>query len=343
MSKIFRKSICMTGAFLLLFYMLTGAQEQFTIEQVLSPAYPFDLVSAKNTDRIAWIEFERGMRNVYTAAAPDYTPVRLTDFMEDNGYDLSSLSISDDGAVVVFVRGHSPNRDGWIANPNTEPDGSERAVWAVRTDGGAPWRIVEASSPNLSPNGQWVLFQQDGGVFEVPVYRQSDKPFAEENLKPLFRAFGGNGRFSWSPDSKKIAFVSNRSDHSFIGIYDRAAREITYMSPGVDSDSSPSWSPDSKQIAFIRRPGSPFSRIVSGSATTGQRGTAARPQRGQTALGEGFRNSAFEDGKILTFWVGDVVSGEARKVWHNPPDSSFLGIRSIMWAGNNLVFQLERE
>lgn len=78
---------------------------RFTIEAVLSPAYPYELVSARRTDRIAWLAYERGMRNVYTAAAPRFTPLRLTQFLEDDGTDLSSLSISEDGSVVVFVRG----------------------------------------------------------------------------------------------------------------------------------------------------------------------------------------------------------------------------------------------
>ena len=47
-----------------------GGAKKFTIEQVLSPAFPFELVSAKKADRIAWIAYERGQRNVFTAAAP---------------------------------------------------------------------------------------------------------------------------------------------------------------------------------------------------------------------------------------------------------------------------------
>src|SRR4051812_13978076 len=56
----------------------------FTIEQALSPAFPFGLAAAAHADRVAWIEAERGMRNVYTAAAPDYKRVRLTATMEDD-------------------------------------------------------------------------------------------------------------------------------------------------------------------------------------------------------------------------------------------------------------------
>lgn len=46
--------------------------------------------------------------------------------------------------VLAFLRGHTPNRDGWIANPASDPRGAERAAWAVSTAGGEPWRLVEA-------------------------------------------------------------------------------------------------------------------------------------------------------------------------------------------------------
>ncbi|MFC1564812.1 S9 family peptidase [candidate division KSB1 bacterium] len=317
-------------------FCVSNAQERFTIEQILSPAFPFELVSAKKTDKIAWIEFERGLRNVYTAAAPDFTPVRLTDFTDDNGYDLSSLSISDDGSVVVFVRGHDPNREGWIANPNTEPDGSEQAVWAVRTDGGNSWRIVEAEDPILSPDGRWILFMHEGDVYEVPVYRESDKPFNREQIEPVFRTFGNNSSYQWSPDSRKIAFVSRRNDHSFIGVYERGVRNITYLSPGVDYDTSPAWAPDSKHIAFIRRPGATFGQIIGSSTSGGGSGRAG------SAAGRSGSSSTFRDGKALTIWIGNSETGEADKIWHNPPDSSYLGIRTILWADKSIVFQLDR-
>src|SRR5689334_2775830 len=78
-------------------------KKKFTIEQILSPAYPFELVSAKKAERIAWISYERGMRNLYIASAPEFKPVRLTNYNEDDGIDMTSLRISDDGAVLAFV------------------------------------------------------------------------------------------------------------------------------------------------------------------------------------------------------------------------------------------------
>src|ERR1051325_1554091 len=99
------------------------AQAKPTIAQFLSPAYPSSLVTAKKTDRIAWVAYEKGMRNVYTAAAPDFTPVRLTNFLKDDGIEINTLSLSDDGSTALFVRGTGPNRQGWVANPASDPDG----------------------------------------------------------------------------------------------------------------------------------------------------------------------------------------------------------------------------
>src|SRR5262249_41909907 len=112
-----------------------------TIDQFLSPAYPQELVSARKADRIAWWSYERGRRNVFTAVAPEFHPVALTSFAEDNGIDIGDLQIADDGSVVTFVRGTQPNREGWIANATSDPRGADRTLWAARTAGGAAWKI----------------------------------------------------------------------------------------------------------------------------------------------------------------------------------------------------------
>src|SRR5689334_20447399 len=131
----------------------TVAQTKPTIAQYLSPASPLEVTSARKADRVAWMTYERGMRNVYTAAAPDFRPVRLTRFLDDDGRDLTDVNLSDDGTIAVFVRGSAPNRQGWIANPSHDPNGAEREIWAVRTAGGTPWRVAEGGGPEVSPDG----------------------------------------------------------------------------------------------------------------------------------------------------------------------------------------------
>ncbi len=248
-----------------------AAQDAPAIGRYLGPAYPYELVSAATADRIGWLAYERGQRNVYTAAAPDFRPVRLTRFLEDDGIDLTTLSISADGSVVVFVRGHEANRTGWVANVASDPAGAERAVWAARTAGGPAWRIAEGTSPVVSPDGRYAAYAKDGQIYRVRVTRaQAELSPMDRGEVPLVRVWGTNGAPRWSPDGSKIAFVSERGDHSFIGVYDVKARTVTYMAPGVDRDTSPTWSPDGRRIAFIRRPGTPFgAQSQQGSAGIG--------------------------------------------------------------------------
>lgn len=234
------------------------AQAVKSIAPFMSPASPLMLTSAKKADRIAWMVYDRGLRNVYTAAAPSFTPVRVTSFLKDDGIDLTDVELSDDGSTIVFVRGGAPNRSGWIANPGHNPDGGDYAIWAVRASGGPAWRVAAGSSPELSPDGKWVLFTRDGQIYRARVYRSGPVTAMDTGGVPFIKSWGRNGSPRWSPDGKRIAFVSDRENHAFILVYDVASRALAYVAPGVDCDAGPTWSPDGRQLAFSRRPGVPF-------------------------------------------------------------------------------------
>jgi dipeptidyl aminopeptidase/acylaminoacyl peptidase len=60
----------------------------------------------------------------------------------------------------------------------------------------------------------------------------------------------------------RIAFVSERSDHSFIGVFDTVARAVTWLAPDADRDDLPVWSPDGKHVAFIRIGGMRFGELL---------------------------------------------------------------------------------
>src|ERR1041384_8244239 len=119
---------------------------KYTVEQFLSPPFPLVCASAKSADRIAWVGYDRGKRNIFTAAAPLFTPVKLTTFDKDDGQDITAVDVSDDGSTIVFVRGSNPNNRGWIANPTHDPDGAVRAIWAVKSTGGPAEMLVDSAS-----------------------------------------------------------------------------------------------------------------------------------------------------------------------------------------------------
>jgi len=303
----------------------------FSLADILSPGFAYGVVSARDTDRIAWLENEEGRRNVYTAAAPDFEPVRLSSVAADDGVDLSDLQISDDGSVVVFIRGHRPNQDGWVANPASDPRGGAREVWAASTRGGSPWRVVSALDIALSPDGRWVLHVRDGQIHRAEVDPGTQPNVRPDDTPPLFRAFGQNRSPIWSPDGRRVAFVSERESHSFVGVYDTRERTITYLAPGVDRDSAPVWSPDGRRVAFVRRPGASYGEL------------AEIPEHvDRAALPEGLIQARFAGGYTLSIWVADTETGEGYELWHNAPgEKRFDDIESLAWGDGHLLFRSE--
>jgi dipeptidyl aminopeptidase/acylaminoacyl peptidase len=266
----------------------------YTIDQFLSPSSPLEISAARKADKVAWVSYERGMRNVYVASAPDFRAVRITKFMNDDGIDVGSVRLSDDGSIATFIRGSGQNRVGWVANPSHDPDGPERAVWAAKTDGTGAWRLAVISNtevaagggrgggaPELSPDGRYIVFARDGQLYRARTARGSTA--MDTAGVPFIKEWGRQSNPQWSPDGSKLAFVSTRENHAFVGLYDMRTRKVDFVAPSTDFDGSPVWSPDGKRIAFIRRPGTPFGQQVAANTPFGQ----AAPPPGAAPGGRG--------------------------------------------------------
>ncbi len=328
------------------FTPLVSAQQKPPLyQQFLKPATPLELVAAKKVDRLAWVDYDEGKRNAFTAVGPAFTPVRLTNYLKDDGIQLAGIRISDDGSTVIFVRGGSPNRDGWLANASADPDGPARAVWAARTAGGASWRVADANNPELAPDGSAILFVKDGQIYRAKV--SPTRPLTERDRgeEAFITIFGQQSMPRWSPDGRKVAFVSNRTDHSFVVVYDVATRTLKYMSPSVDFDTMPMWLPDSRHLMFMRRPGLAFGQQAQqGTGSLGlPNGPAFVPPGGTRGpinnSSPGLMRAAFQGGHTLAFFKADVTTGEAVETWRNQPDDALLAnLGSARLAGNFIVF-----
>ena len=295
--------------------------DSFSIEQVLDFAFPVEssLVAAPKGDRIAWAEDLRGMRNIFVAEAPAWTPRQVTRYMKDDGQEITDVGFSSDGNTVVYVRGGDKNRDGELPNPTSDPAGVGQAVWAVSATGaGAPRRVDTGNHP--AAGGAWIAYvKEDEDLKQEKVWiapLAGGKPVEVDTR-------GQNGDIQWAPDGKQFAFVSSRAGHSLIAIYDTAKKEIRYVAPTADNDRYPRWSPDGKNIAYIHQ-------LARGGAG-----------------GENFLTGP-DRPNPWTIWVYSVAGDSAKEIWHSGQemDDSVAGVPGntlLAWGANGrIVYSSEK-
>lgn len=282
-------------------------------------AYPFlnGLMASEGGDRIAWIETKQGRRNIWIAEAPDFRPRRLTDGTADDGMELAELNFSPDGKTLAWSRGGGEG-NGWSIgmpppNPASAVDEPHKEIWASAA-GAAPMRVApDGEEPALSSTGK-LAYLKDRQVWTADLT-------GKEKPKRLFYDHGKASQLAWSPDGSRLAFVSRRGDHSFIGVYSGPDHPLTWLAPATAFDSNPVWSPDGRRIAFSR---------VAGIA-------------GPLA------SSLVEAPNPFSIWVASATDGAGGAVWRSPvslegsfpevPDGLFL-----MWgAGDRLTFRAEMD
>ena len=141
---------------LAVFAIALGASAQqppFTLDQVLSSAFPTELTAAPAGGKVAWVSNAKGVRNIMLAEPPGYQARKITAYTADDGQEMGDLAWTPDASAIVYVRGDSANRAGEYPNPALDPNGAEQDLWIVALDGSAPRKIGEGHSPAVSPRG----------------------------------------------------------------------------------------------------------------------------------------------------------------------------------------------
>jgi tricorn protease len=119
---------------------------------------------------------------------------------------------------------------------------------AARPDHRAVARFIESFA--LSPNGARALFVARGDVFTAPAENGPTRNLTRSSTAHDKAA-------SWSPDGRKIAFISDRSgeEELYLVNQDGSGEPERLTTDGAMMRYTPVWSPDNKRLAFSDKSG----------------------------------------------------------------------------------------
>ena len=153
-------------------------------------------------------------------------------------------SISYDGRVVVFERGFG------IWKLDTESGQASEVPIARR--GASIGPVTEHLSLTngfqelaLSPDGRKVAFVARGEIFAAAARDGGD-------AARVTRSLAREAQVTWAPDSRRIAYVSERDEVQHLFLYDFGTSTETQLTKDAKGDDAPKFSPDGQLLAFVR-------------------------------------------------------------------------------------------
>jgi subtilase family serine protease/Tol biopolymer transport system component/flagellar hook assembly protein FlgD/fibronectin type 3 domain-containing protein len=167
--------------------------------------------------------YRLGIHDVKTGAS-----VPLT---EDRYVYEASPSLSSDGTIIAFISTREGNEDVWLKDLT---DGS-----FLKLTSGA-W----VSSVRLSPDARMAAYAQ-GSVLNII-------DLGTSSVFPIDMNSDGYS-LAWSPEGRRLAFVSSLNGNPDVFIYDTDTRVTTRITHSADMKLMPAWSPDGKSLAFVNR------------------------------------------------------------------------------------------
>jgi Tol biopolymer transport system component/C-terminal processing protease CtpA/Prc len=153
-------------------------------------------------------------------------------------------SISYDGRTVVFERGYGI----WRLDTETGRASEVRVTRRGVPAGPAVERVRQTEQFQdlaLSPDGRKVAFVARGEIFAASAADGGDAVRVTDSPAPESQPV-------WSPDSRRLAYVSERQGPGRLFVYDFGTNAETQLTDAAEPDDTPRFSPDGRWLAFQR-------------------------------------------------------------------------------------------
>ena len=282
------------------------------------------------------------------AFSPDGNTLAFTRWTSYNIADIQLLPLTGD-----LEPDGDPERlavgDQSAFDPNWTPDGKEivylagrrfaSELWTVEVSGGAePERVgtgVAAGSFALSPLGDRLAYVQ--GQADLNIWRWQRSPQASDpNPRSRFlSSTKGESRPRYSPDGRRIAFLSDRSGDRGVWLADADGANARFLGLGTGTQQdNVSWSPDGRRLAIDMLEDGNWDIYVVSPA-------GGKPLRLTTHPADDFAPSWSHDGSVVYFesrrggptdvWKVSAAGGEPVRITREggfhpaeSPDSGFV-------------------
>jgi Tol biopolymer transport system component len=237
-----------------------------------------------------------GVSNIYSSRPDGDGLVRLTN---SPARDLCP-DYSRDGRLIAFCSTRS----------------GPFQIWAMNADGSNVHMVTNGkgsfSFPDYSPDASRIVFSGTAADTDVDdnvyVVRADGTGFGQ------LTTAGNNDYATFSPDGRKIAFVSDRTGVEQVWVMNADGSKQTQVShSGVTEDQVPDWSPDGKRIAFAQGD-------IGGGRIWVMNADGSNPVQLTSGPGDDFGTAWSPDGRQIAF-VRDFGNGD-RSVWTMNADGS---------------------
>jgi len=272
-------------------------------------------------DRIYFDSDRDNKLNLYSVKPDGTDLVQLT---HENTWDVRWPSADETGAIVYELGGELH-----VLDTKTNAD---RKLDIYVPDDQLAARPVHKSVANdiedvaLSPDGHRALFTARGDIFTVP-----EEYGPTRNLTHSSNAHDKGAR--WSPDGRKIAFISDMSGEEELYLIDQdgSGKPQRLTTNGDQMKFPPSWSPDGKRLAFADKSGQLWMLEVANKKLT----KVARDSTGNMA-----DQTWSPDSRWLTFSLSHASGFRSIYVW-GVEDGRLHAVTSVMHNATEPVFGTE--